>query len=539
MDGTPGAARAGPTGGMQVGMRPGMQGGRADVSGWYWRPLAGAAAGLLVVVQLARHAMWRDELNAWAIALASPTPAALFRNLHYDGHPGLWHLMLWVTSAVTRNPAALQVVHGAVALALIGFIAWRSPLGRAGTMLLLASYFVLFEYTVVSRNYGIAMLLAVVYADHRARRPRDAVAAAALLGLLANTNVFALILAAACALEYLIDRLHAAGLDWRAAALRLAGPAALYLALTALAVATVWPADDMSWRTAGRPLAEALSPYRALFAAAMGAEGLLPLDPPGFWRLGAAARAAAAEQGTLAWLLLVLTPGVMLALAGSFAGRARLLIIPAVTYAGSVAFAHLIYLGSIRHWGFVFVAYVVALWIRCRDGGRIGRADYGLLAVNAAAGVWAVVLMWSPPFSAAGAAASFLRDHGLAGATLIGTPDTRVAPIAILLGREMTFPDCDCTDRYVRFLRRREAYRLSMLPARLAAEVRRAGGGPVVFITLLDVVDPPRRAALRAAGVALTPLARFPDAVTDEAYALYLARAVPAASARPGDGARP
>ncbi|WP_048863315.1 hypothetical protein, partial [Acidisphaera rubrifaciens] len=304
-------------------------------------------------------------------------------------------------------------------------------------------------------------------------------------------------------------------------------PAALYVALTALAVATVGPAADMSWRTAGRPFAEAASPYRALFAAAMGAEGLLPLYPPGFWRLGAAAQAAAAQQGTLAWLLLVLTPGVMLALATSFAGRARLLIIPGVTYAGTVAFGHLIYLGSIRHWGFVFVAFVVALWIRCRQGGRVAHADLGLLALNAAAGAWMVMLMWSPPFSAAGAAAAFLRGHGLADATLIGTPDTHAAPIAILLGRSMVFPDCDCTDRYVRFLRRRDAYRPAMLPERLAAEVRRAGGGPVVFITLLDQPDPDRRAAIRAAGVALTPLAQFGGAVTDESYALYLARALP------------
>lgn len=531
MDGAAGQARLGPPTRARVGQPVGPT--------WYWRPLAGSAAGLLVLVQIARHAMWRDELNAWAIALASPTPAALFRNLHYDGHPGLWHLILWVASTVTRNPAALQLVHGAVALALIGFIAWRSPIGPAGTILLLASYFVLFEYTVVSRNYGIAMLIALLYAERRAIRPGGTFGNAALLGLLANTNVFALILSAACALEYLLDRLHAAGPRWRAALPRLAGPAALYLALTALAVATVWPAADMSWRTAGRPLAEALSPYRALFAAAMGAEGLLPLDPPAFWRLGAAAQAAAAEQGTVAWLLLVLTPGVMLALAGSFAGQARLLIIPAVTYAGSIAFGHLIYLGSIRHWGFVFVAFLVALWIRCRRGGRAGYADLGLLAMNAAAGVWMVVLMWSPPFSTAEAAAGFLRTQGLADATLIGTPDTHVAPIAILLGRSMTFPDCDCADRYVRFLRRRETYRPSMLPARLAAEVRRAGDGPVVFVTLRDALDAPRRAAIRAAGVELAPLARFADAVTDETYALYLARAVPVRPGAPRPGEMP
>lgn len=87
--------------------------------------LAAAFIGMMVV-QLARHQMWRDETNAWGIVLASPTLPALFHNLHYEGHPGLWHLLLWCASWISPNPAVMKVVHGCVAAGFILMIACRS-----------------------------------------------------------------------------------------------------------------------------------------------------------------------------------------------------------------------------------------------------------------------------------------------------------------------------------------------------------------------------------------------------------------------------
>ena len=113
----------------------------------------------------------RDEIHSWGLVHASPSLSVLFDNLHFTGHPGLWYLILWIASFFTDSPYALQVVHGMIAVALIATIALASPFARLERLLLLSSYFVVFEYTVVSRAYGLGFLIALVYADMRARRP--------------------------------------------------------------------------------------------------------------------------------------------------------------------------------------------------------------------------------------------------------------------------------------------------------------------------------------------------------------------------------
>ena len=55
-------------------------------------------------IWLFRHAMWRDELQAFMVAAASNTPLDLFAKLKYEGHPGLWHLLLWVVTRFTTDP---------------------------------------------------------------------------------------------------------------------------------------------------------------------------------------------------------------------------------------------------------------------------------------------------------------------------------------------------------------------------------------------------------------------------------------------------
>ena len=42
-----------------------------------------------------QHAMWRYEMQAWLLARDSQTLGDLFFNLRYEGHPALWHLLLW------------------------------------------------------------------------------------------------------------------------------------------------------------------------------------------------------------------------------------------------------------------------------------------------------------------------------------------------------------------------------------------------------------------------------------------------------------
>jgi len=477
--------------------------------------------GAVMVAQLAHHAMWRDELNAWAMALASPTLPDLFHNLHYDGHPGLWHLLLWLASWVSVAPVMLKLVHGAIGLALIGVIIWRGPFTAVETLLLLLSYFVLFEYTVISRNYGIAMLLALIYAQLRSTHPDRLGRNAAVLGLLANTNVFALLLSGAFAAEYALERLAAR--DRRLGAWLSA--AVLYGGLLLLAAATLAPQPDMSWRSAGQAFGRPFSWRFALHQYGLNLSALLPLQPGSFWSLNPVTEAVWRTRMWMALLIAALSPGLAIALRRIFRPCPRLLLIPGLTFGATWMFTLLIYPGSIRHWGITFVAVIAALWILRRGqpavAARPGRPwVLGLLAVNALAGVYCAAAQWGQPFSRAGDVAAWLRAAHLQDAALLGTPDTHVAPVAILLGRTMTFLDCDCTDSYVRFLRRREDFRPEQVPARLARDAAAAGPGPVLFVTTA-ALTPDELAELAAAGDRAIELASFDGAVTDENYVLY------------------
>ena len=110
-------------------------------------------------VSLAAHTMWFDELQAWNIARASHSLGDVFTNLRYEGHPPLWYLVLFPITRVTGDPRAMQVLEWLVLCAVYAVILFRSPFTIWLRIALVAGYFVTFEYGVISRSYGLGMLL--------------------------------------------------------------------------------------------------------------------------------------------------------------------------------------------------------------------------------------------------------------------------------------------------------------------------------------------------------------------------------------------
>lgn len=93
--------------------------------------------GLLIVfntIRLFRHTMWRDELQAFMLAKASRTPLELFAKLQYEGHPGLWHLLLWVMLAAfftLRERQEAMLAGGAVYAVLVAIADVVASVARA------------------------------------------------------------------------------------------------------------------------------------------------------------------------------------------------------------------------------------------------------------------------------------------------------------------------------------------------------------------------------------------------------------------------
>jgi hypothetical protein len=458
---------------------------------------------VLCYVQIAHHILWRDELNALAITWASPTIPSLFWHIHHEGHPWLWYMVLWIPSRFTQSLLVLKFVQAIVSTAIILFVALRSPFRTWEKALLLASYFFVFEYTVLSRMYGLMLLAFVLYMDRRVRRPDSPVVGAVLLGMMASTDTIGILLSFALILEY------AATIYIRRRPLFSRKTAAIaigvYAAIAGFAVWSAKPAKDVSWRTTGKPFENAKD--MSHLALAFLRETILPFFPVKtprshfFWN---------PELHANPWWYAPLMLVVLGLLYWTFRRRWNLLLLLGSAIVGGTLLGHLVYLGSERHMGLTFMAFVGAIWIlrASQPEQLLPWPVYVLLALSALSSLWVVVESWQRPFSYNEAAAAWIiRDH-LGGMPLVGESDTSAISVAEVLHRPVYMIECSCVDTYLLFSSRRDNFTDSDAPARILEAEHFYHDQPLLFMRIFPM-EPEEKQALEAEGFQVDPIKTF------------------------------
>ncbi|MGA1242291.1 MAG: hypothetical protein ACO30G_06495 [Ilumatobacteraceae bacterium] len=208
--------------------------------------LTWAVHSLLVAVLLWRHEPWRDELQAWSIAMATDTPWQLFPNTRLEGRPPGWQLLLWPFAQITTSVRVLQLV--AFIVGLVAAWWWLRLASLAWWLKALVMFGFLFTggYFVHARDYVLSfMLLVLSVAVYR--RHGTGWRLAVMLCLLAFANAFSLAMAAAfVAAAWLGD----AAVAWRGGAaasrrrLEWFGSAALCVAWCAWAAYLTYPTEE-------------------------------------------------------------------------------------------------------------------------------------------------------------------------------------------------------------------------------------------------------------------------------------------------------
>ena len=206
-----------------------------------WPLLPLFAVWLTTVLWLAAgHVFFRDEVRALSIATSGATVGDMLAVLHGEGHPALWYLLLRGGHALIGN-IALPVIAILVAANAAALLLWRAPFGWPVKALILFSKFMLFEYAVMARNYGISVLLMFAFAALYRRWRDRGIGLGLILLLLANTNVHSALIAAALMVFWLLDTAGESGWRWTRELRLVAGNAVLPLIGTGLCAATVWP----------------------------------------------------------------------------------------------------------------------------------------------------------------------------------------------------------------------------------------------------------------------------------------------------------
>lgn len=460
----------------------------------------------LLYVQLVHHVLWRDELNALGIVWASPTIPSLFWHIHHEGHPWLWYVILWIPSRFTQSVLVLKYVEGIVSTAIILFVALRSPFRRWEKALILAGYFFVFEYTVLSRMYGVMLLAFVVYLYWRTKHRNSPVVSALLLGVMASVDTIGIILSLALIIEYAAAMYRSGRLysSRRAAELALG----LYVAILAFAVWSAKPAKDISWRTTGRPFADAKD-ISHLYGAFLNYTVLpfIPVKSPRshfFWNPWLHLHASVY---TVPMLLFV---GMLY---WAFRRRWNLLVMIGATIVAGTLLGHLIYPGSERHFGVVFLAFVAAAWIvRAEDpAALLPWPVYALLGLSAVCSIWAVAGQWVRPFSYDKAAAEWIVANHLEDMPLVGNEDTSAVDVAQYLHRPVYMIECSCVDTYLLYSSRRDNYKKSWQAQRVLQAAHYYHDQPILFMSVYRM-KPEQWTALTSEGFQIEPLAEFSEA---------------------------
>jgi len=386
--------------------------------------------GLLLALQLwliVSHSPWRDELQAYLQVRDSPGLGGLFANLHYEGHPALWYLILGVLQAVIHSPAALKAAQVLVALSVTALVWLRAPFPPWLKLLILAGYFPLFEYGVIARNYGVGEVLVFAWLALR-RTPWSWL----ILALMANVAVnFA----------FLSGVLVLAGL-WIERRWSWAG-VALWAVAGLAAVATIIPAHDVSTGALALPLwvrwIEALRRESAILVPAL----------VGVWPYRWQVLVSPLESPLPAAIVGVIAAGLA---AWAVARDRRASVLMIMLFLAMTAMSALVYTTYPRHVGVLVLLAIALEWIRVERGGEtVSRAFLGWISLSALCGLWAAVWALFVPFSYGRQEIDWIRAHHLENARWAAYPGYVGSDIASYVGRPTYNLQKQCLNTFIRW----------------------------------------------------------------------------------------
>lgn len=409
----------------------------------------GVCAGLflldtvLLCLATLRHTFWRDETQAWLIARDSSSLAVLIRNLHYETHPPLWHLLLYGITRFSWNPEWMKLPNLICALAAAGLVLFCRRLSVTTRVGIAFSYLFLFEYGVIDRNYMLGVMLlvgAALLATGNGRRRFWAVPI--LLSLAAMSSLPALILAVGIWCVYAGRELGEARRNDQT---RLGGMLRAELLLGTLLVGVcalvsalqIRPPVDtglflMMARRATGPIAIFLRSGKFLTSAYLP----VPVFAHQFWDSNILYPPSHRQDvvfDLLGWVLL--------------AGFAVYLRRPLARYFFLIGSGTLLLQLSItrsvgiRHIGWLFVCLVLALLMEFADGTmretERPRWQRWMLSVvlvcQVYGGLFAVAVSLRYPFSSSRQLVAYLRSHDLDSVPLVFEPDDVGTPLLAYL----------------------------------------------------------------------------------------------------------
>jgi hypothetical protein len=153
---------------------------------------------ILGVIGIEHHELWRDEYQAWLIATDSNSLSDLLAKSRYEGHPLLWHIILFIVAKVVNTVTAMQYIHIVIATLSVWLINRYAPFSNFHKILSSFGYFIFYEYAVISRSYALSLFFILLFCVLYPKRFQNILGLCITIFLMANTQTFTTIISIAC-----------------------------------------------------------------------------------------------------------------------------------------------------------------------------------------------------------------------------------------------------------------------------------------------------------------------------------------------------
>jgi len=442
---------------------------------------------LLGLIGILNHEMWRDELQAWMIARDSSSLNDLYRNLRYEGHPGLWYIFLYTITRFTDNPLAMQLLHLLIAGGTIYVFAKFSPFTRLQKILFTFGYFPFYEYHLISRNYSLGILLIFLFCNFFTKPKRNYLLLSIILAFLANTNVYGLIIAISWAITIVFEKFFSKSAN---SAKRLSFINIVILACgITIAIVQIIPPNDAKFQGIVKQNLTPINHINYLLFTILPSVWKSYIPIPNFfnynfWNTNILIN----DNSSKLVLLCICLLSIALLLSAIALFNQKPVVLFAYTFGtcSLIWFAYEKFFGSLRHHGHLFILFIACIWISNfypQSNHSVIRSIKGLskfisdrkntyinilLCIHLLSGVYAYSMDLIHPFSASKEVAEFINKHQLKDTLIIGSQDNEVSPIAALSDRPIYYLESSRFGSFINWNQKKNLDFKAVAPAKIS-----------------------------------------------------------------------
>ena len=155
---------------------------------------------VLFIVSIFFHETWRDELHVWIISQNSNSFLEFLQHRNTEAHPILWDLIQYTFSIFTSNFICLKLLNILFSIVTAYLFIKYLPFKIYQKVLLLFSYYFLFEYSVITRSYALSIMLLFISSELIKNKNYNGFIIISILA--ANTNILSAIVITSISIYY-------------------------------------------------------------------------------------------------------------------------------------------------------------------------------------------------------------------------------------------------------------------------------------------------------------------------------------------------